>query len=307
MKQVVIVGAGAMGCLLAARLAETGAHVTLVDIDKVRLAAIALDGITLDDDHGVRTVPVNVATAAELTAAPDLVVLFTKALHTDAAVRSITHLAGPNTYALTLQNGIGNAEEVAKSFMPERVLLGTAALPSNLDGPTQISSHGTGHIRLGPLTPQGMAGAVAAEGLLNDGGFDCRLDMHIEVAVWEKLAFNAALNPLGAVTGLANGGLDTPEGRRIANAIVAETVATAASRGLFLDEKRIRHEVEHALTHHRDHRASMLQDRLAGRHSEIEAINGAIVRAAESSGVAAPVTATLADLMRLLTPDTLSR
>jgi len=300
MDSVVIVGAGAMGCLFAARLAEGGVRVTLVDVDRPRLDAIGRDGITIDDDSGVRTVPVVATTAAEVRDRPDLVLLFTKGLHSAAAARSVAHLAGDDTYALTLQNGIGNAEILAETFVPERVLLGVTALPSNLDGPTHISSHGSGYIALGALRPDGAAGADKAAHLLGRGGFDVRVDREIEAAVWEKVAFNAALNPLGAISGLTNGDVDNPEGRRIALAVVAETVATAAAKGIRIDEARVRQQVDHALANHRDHRASMLQDRLAGRQTEIESINGAIVREAEKAGVAAPVTGVLADLMRLI-------
>ena len=225
---------------------------------------------------------------------------FTKGLHSAAATRSVAHIAGAETYALTLQNGIGNAEILAETFAAQRVLLGVTALPSNLDGPTHISSHGSGYIALGSLSPEGSAGAERAALLLRRGRFDVRVDGQVEVAVWEKVAFNAALNPLGAITGLTNGAVDNPEGRRIALAVVAETVATAAARGVRIDEARIRQQIDHALANHRDHRASMLQDRLAGRQTEIESINGAIVREAERLGVAAPVTGVLADLMRLI-------
>lgn len=300
MDQVVIVGAGAMGCLFATRLAEGGAGVTLVDVDQARIAAIARDGITVDDDAGTRVVPVGAAAAADVRHVPDLVLLFTKGLHSAAAARSVAHLAGDHTYALTLQNGIGNAEILAETFAPERVLMGVASLPSNLNGPTHVSSHGSGHIRLGALHPDGAAGAEAAAALLSRSGLPSEVDRHVEVAVWEKVAFNAALNPLGAITGLTNGQIDTAEGRRIASAVVSETVAVAHAKGIAVDESGIRQQVDHALANHRDHRASMLQDRLAGRRSEIDAINGAIAAAGAALGVGTPVTATLADLMRLI-------
>jgi len=300
MDSIVIVGAGAMGCLFAARLAEAGVAVTLVDVDTARLDTIAGAGIVIDDDAGERIVPVRATTADRITDAPDLVLLFTKGVHSAAAARSVAHLAAPGTWAMTLQNGLGNAEVLAEHFAADRVLMGITAWPSNLDGPNRISSHGSGHIRLGPLTPVGMAGAEAAAALLDCGRFDARVDAVVERAMWEKVAFNAALNPLGAITGLTNGEVDHAEGRRIALAVVRETVAVAHARGIAVDGDDIAAQVEHALAHHRDHRASMLQDRLAGRRSEIDSINGAILRAAEAAGVAAPVTATLADLMRLI-------
>ncbi len=109
---VAIIGAGAMGCLFAARMAEAGAHVTLVDVDRDRLAAVGRDGVTLTDDKGKRTFPVGAAVAAEVVPV-DLVVLFTKGLHSAAAIKSVAHLAAAKPMALTLQNGIGNAELLA--------------------------------------------------------------------------------------------------------------------------------------------------------------------------------------------------
>ncbi len=89
-------------------------------------------------------------------------------------------------------------------------------------------------------------------------------------------------------------------GRRLAFAIAEEVADTAEAKSIPLDRAAIRHKIEHALEHHRGHKASMLQDRQAGRPTEIETINGAVVRAAEAVGVKVPVTAALADLVRLL-------
>lgn len=300
MQSVVIVGAGAMGCLFAARLAEAGAQVTLVDVDRSRLDALARNGITIGDDAGTRNIRVAAATAPELRKAPDLLMLFTKGMHSAVAARSVAHLAGADTYVLTLQNGIGNAEILAEIFAPERVLMGVTTLPSNLEDSTRISSHGDGYIVLGPLLPEAEDGAKAAARLLYQAGLKVKVEADVRIAVWEKVAFNAALNPLSAITGLTNGGIDTAEGRRIAFAVVAETAATATARGIAVDECRIRTQIEDVLAHHRDHRTSMLQDLLAGRPTEIESINGAIVREAQQVGVATPVTSVLADLIRLV-------
>jgi 2-dehydropantoate 2-reductase len=118
--------------------------------------------------------------------------------------------------------------------------------------------------------------------------------------VWEKVAFNAALNALATVTGLTVGGIDQAPGHRIAAAIVSEVVETAATQGICLERSRIDARIAFALANHRSHKASMLQDRLAGRPTEIESINGAVVRVGERTGVPTPVTSTLADLVRLL-------
>ncbi len=114
------------------------------------------------------------------------------------------------------------------------------------------------------------------------------------------MAFNAALNTLAAVTLQSNAGMDNPPGRRIVDAMVDEVVATAHACGVKVDPARIDAAIDHALTHHGGHKASMLQDRLAGRASEIESINGAVVERAAAVGIPTPVLATMADLVRLI-------
>jgi 2-dehydropantoate 2-reductase len=297
MHDIVIVGAGAMGCLFAVRLAETGARVVLIDVDEERLAALRRDGVTLADDHGERTVMIEAARAAEIVAPVDLVLLFTKAMHSKTAARSVAHLAA-TAQALTLQNGIGNAEALADVFPPDQVLMGVTDFPADLEGPTRISSHGQGHVRIAGFTDAADAGPVAA--LLTSAGLAAQVAPDVRAAIWEKVAFNAALNAMAAVTGRTVGGMDAPPGRRIAAAVAGEVVATASAHAIVLDRAGIDRKIDFALTHHQGHKASMLQDLQAGRTTEIEAINGAVVRAAHAAGLAVPVTETLADLVRLM-------
>ncbi len=301
MQRILVIGAGAMGCLFAARIAQSGAQVMLIDVDAARLEAIARDGIALTDDSGTRIVPLATGTAEQATGPFDLVLLFTKGMHSRAAIRSVAHLAVPGgPHVLTLQNGLGNPEIVAEVFPQARILKGIAALPADLHGPTGVSSHGAGHIELGAMTPEGWNGAWAAVALLGRSGFEARFSEHVDVAIWEKVAFNAALNALAAITLQPNAGMDNAPGRRIVAAMVSEVVATARACGVAVDRTRIDGAIDFALVHHGGHRASMLQDRLAGRASEIESINGAVVARARAAGIAAPVTETMTDLVRLI-------
>jgi 2-dehydropantoate 2-reductase len=296
---VAIIGAGAMGCLFAARLAEQGARVTLVDVDRDRLAAIGREGVTLTDDNGARTLAVGASLAADL-APVDLLVLFTKGVHSAAAIRSVAHLAAARPIALTLQNGIGNAELLAATFGEERVLMGTAHVPADLTGPSSVMTHGFGHLDVGGFTPaaQGYAPSVAA--LLQKGGFDTHVASDINAAVWEKVAFNAALNATGMICQVANAGVDNESGRRIAVKVVEETAAVAAAKGITIDRDRIVATIDSALREHAHHKASMLQDREHKRQTEIETINGAIAREGARLGVPTPVCDTLSDLVRII-------
>jgi len=297
---VAIVGAGAMGCLFAARMAERGVRVTVVDVDRERLSIIGRDGITLTDDNGSRTVAVRAAVAAEVTAPVDLVLLFTKGTHSAAAIRSVAHLAPSQPIALTLQNGIGNAELLVERFGADQVLLGTAHIPADLTGPAAVLTHGFGHLELGGFTAAAHRFAPQVVALLQSASFNTHVAPDINAAVWTKVAFNAALNAVGMICEVPNAGIDNAPGRRIASKVVDETVNVAAARGIQIDREQILATVDAALREHAHHKASMLQDRERGRTTEIDMINGAIAREGARLGVPTPVCDTLTDLVKII-------
>lgn len=298
MKHITIVGAGAMGCLFGARLAEAGTEVTLIGRDPARMALLAQQGVMLSDDAGERRVAAKAMLAEQAREPADLVLFFTKGMDTASAARSVAHLAENGALALTLQNGLGNAEQIAEVFAPERVLMGVTDVPADLDPPNRVSSDGSGKIVLGGFTALAQPHVAAVGALLDRAGWETVLDADAQVAVWEKAGFNAAMNAMATILGVPVRGMDNAPCRRIAAAVLDETCAAARARGLEIDQARIMSRVEFGLAHHREHKPSMLQDRIAGRATEIETINGAIVRLAREAGVATPVTQALADLVR---------
>ena len=297
---VAVVGAGAMGCLFAARIAERGTHVTVIDVDHERLSVIGREGITLTDDNGSRTIAVRAALAAEIVAPVDLVLLFTKGTHSAAAVRSVAHLAASKPVALTLQNGIGNADLLAETFGAEHVLLGTAHVPADLTAPARVVTHGFGTIDLGGFTAAAHTFAPSVVALLRSAGFNTHLATDINAAVWEKVAFNAALNAAGMICQVSNAGIDNEPGRRLALKVVDEAVKVAEAAGIRINREQVGATIDAALREHAHHKASMLQDRERGRRTEIEMINGAIAREGMRLGVPTPVCDTLTDLVRII-------
>jgi len=299
-RTVVILGAGAMGSLFAARMAKAGIGVTLVDVNEQRLAMIARDGLVLSDNDGTSHIAIDARLAGDVAGPIDLILLFTKSLHSAAAARSLAHLAKDGPTALTLQNGLGNAEALAEVFGPERVLMGTAHVPAELEPPNKVISAGFKHVHLGGYTPAAQVLAAPVADALALAGFSPTVAEDAPAAVWSKLAFNASLNALALVAGASNADMNNEWGKRIAHAIVAEAVAVAAAAGIALDGAEIVATVDQALAEHGHHKASMLQDYEAGRPTEIEFINGAVAREGERLGVPTPVTATLADIVRLM-------
>ncbi|WP_412525407.1 ketopantoate reductase family protein [Burkholderia lata] len=306
--RIAILGAGAMGSLFGGLLAESGEAVTLIDVNDAHLDAIRRDGLRIDDDRGERTLRalhVLRPEAANAQASPDtpfdLLIVFTKSLHTRHALDGVRALLSPYTYVLTLQNGLGNVETL-NAFVPiERILVGVTTWPADLAGPGHVHSHGAGVVRMMTADGAERSFAAAVADTLSRAGLACSLDEDVWAAIWEKVAFNAALNTLCAVTNCTVDQLgNLHDGPWLALAIAAEVAAVARAKGIAVDGERIARNVEHAIRTHRGHRPSMLQDVLAGRRTEIDAISGKVVAAAREAGVAVPHAETLLALVRLI-------
>lgn len=298
--KVAVVGAGAMGCLYAGAFHRAGAGVTLIDVDPGHLAAINSRGLELDTRAGVETLRLAALRPEHARETVDLVVLFTKTFHTDAALEGVKSIIGPATHAMTLQNGLGNDEAVARHVARERVIAGVSTLPSDLIGPGRVRSHGEGGSKIYPAYGGDTGFAQEVADLLTAGGLPTVLEPDIRAAIWSKAIFNAAMNALCALTRRTPGFLGAhEEARALIRTVVLEGVRAAQASGVAIEAEPILDLTVVSVTDHADHEASMLQDVKAGRRTEVDAINGAIVRAAQAAGVTVPVTETLWRLVKL--------
>ncbi|MDQ0137806.1 2-dehydropantoate 2-reductase [Neorhizobium galegae] len=298
--RIAVIGAGAMGGLFAARLSASGQDVALIEVAPAQIEAIEVDGLRMTCEAGETTYLLPIGAADRYTGIFDLLIVFTKGMHTEAALTAARHLIGPETFALTVQNGIGNVETIETFIPPDRIVMGMTNWPSTLVAPGHIRVPGDGQIRIWAAdgTPSPRLRDICA--MLDGAGLNCELDPAVEVAIWEKLAFNAALNSLAAAADLTVGEMaDRQEARDIVFAIIDEVVAVAKARDLAVDVNHVRQSVEHAFANHRQHKPSMLQDRLAGRRMEIATITGAVSRAGKMLNVATPVTTTFANLLTI--------
>lgn len=301
--RIAVLGAGAMGSFFGGRLASGGAAaVTLIDVNPAHLAAIAANGLRLDTDDGTDIVRLPATTPDAAHGPFDLLLVFTKTMQTRAALGGARHLIGPKTFLLSLQNGLGNKEVLLEFADASRVLVGMTTFPADMIGPGHVGSHGAGTVRF--MTCDGVAAPIldAIAAAFQAGGLDCAADKEVEIAIWEKVAFNAALNTIAAVSHATVGQIGRlPEARMLAHKIAGEVVAVANSGGIAADTTGVHHLVDHALDTHLHHKPSMLQDVLAGRRTEIEAIAGAVVRQAHKHGIPVPATEALRALVLLAT------
>lgn len=266
--KVAVVGAGAMGCLFGGLLAEQGHVVTLIDINVAHLQAIELHGLCLHTSGGgercIRTL--RACQPSQAQGEPDLLLLFTKTLHTASALAGVAHLIGGDTHVLSLQNGLGNVEAIERHVARDRILIGVTTWPADMAGPGHVRSHGQGVVRL--MSADGREGPVLARvaQALNDAGLACTVDAAVWTAIWEKVAFNAALNSICAVTQCTVDQLGVLEGGRdLAFAVVDEVLAVAQAEGVAVNANGCKSRVDDAMAHHVGHKPSMLQDILAGR------------------------------------------
>lgn len=293
MMRVGILGAGALGSLFAYYLSSrTSSEVWLLARSPVP------ERVTVED---VGSAPVRVVTgpAAEPV---DLLIVMVKAYATADALRWAAGAVGPSTVALTLQNGLGNAEALAEALGPGRVLAGTTAQGATLLGPGLVRHGGTGPTHLAPWATggpaEGLAPTVAA--LLQQAGFDTHLAPDPRPLIWAKLAINCGINALTALLRVPNGELlNRPGAQRLMEGAAQEAGEVARAAGVILTEDPV-DRVRQVARATAANRSSMLQDVERGRRTEVDAINGAVAERGLALGVPTPINEALADLVRSL-------
>ncbi len=294
-----IIGAGAMGSLYGGKLAQAGAEVLLYDISRTHVETVNSSGLSIEELDGKTTVVRLKATVvpADLADA-DVLLIFVKSSATAAAARQFAALAKARAIAVTLQNGLGNEQILREAFGAERTAAGVTSQGATFLGPGRVRHAGTGPTHLCMSDNAKLAPLVEA---LSKAGFETHLEKSIDSLVWSKLVINVGINALTALTGLPNGRLlDFPQTRALMGDLVAEAVRVAKARGVPLSYTEPLAMVYTVAEKTGRNRSSMLQDFDRRRPSEIDFINGAIVREAESLGLEAPVNRTVTRLVQAL-------
>jgi 2-dehydropantoate 2-reductase len=288
--RICIVGCGAVGSLFAANLAQLDdVEVWAFDAAQAHVDAINEHGLRLSGAGDVLG-RLRATTDAQELPTCDFGIVATKAMHTEAAIQATAHAFTDGSVA-TVQNGIGNEEALAAHV--ERVIRGTTFPAGKIVAPGHVQWDIKGDTTLGPFEPQPapfaevewLADACTRAGMPTHAVTDARGPQ------WKKVIFNAATNPIGALTGLTHGRVcERPDLRLLVSGLVDEGKAVAAAQGIELDadpEDLIDHAAKPEVGY--DHKASMLQDVEAHRLTEIDYLNGGIVRFGREHGVATPL------------------
>lgn len=295
--RVCVVGCGAIGSLFAAHLGQLDdIEVWAYDPAQPHVDAINAGGLRVS---GVSDLVARVRATSDAGEIPpcELGVVAVKGMHTESAMEATAH-AFSDGAVCSVQNGVGN-EEIIAEHAP-RVIRGTTFPAGHIVEPGHVEQDTGGKTWIGPFEPKpaSMEEVEALAEALNRGGFETLAMEDARGAQWTKLIFNAATNPIGALTGLPHGvACDQPALRALITGLVDEAKAVAEAQGIELDS-----DPDELVDHGREvaynHKASMLQDVLARRPTEIDQLCGGIVRFGRESGVPTPLNETARALVK---------
>lgn len=298
--KTVIMGAGAMGSLFGGLLSLSGQEVWLVDVWKEHIEAIRSKGLAIEAKGTIRNISINATADVQSLGKADLILYFVKTYHTEEAVRDSLALEKEDTIFLTLQNGLGNEEAICKQVDRKKVILGVTGQGATLLGPGQIRHAGWGKTCVGELDGKISDRVTRVAQIFHKAGIETEVSSRIHDLVWEKLLVNVGINALAAMTGLKNGQiLDYPETLRLLESLVFEAVEVARKKGIHIEGNPI-DRVKAVIEATRENRCSMGQDLDRKRRTEIDAINGAVVREAERLGISVPYNRMITDLIKVI-------
>jgi 2-dehydropantoate 2-reductase len=283
--RILIVGAGALGGLVGAYLSRAGEDVTLLEVNQARARLLADAGLHITRvGHDETTIPIHVVTALDDVEPFDLVFVAVKTYQTEDAVRAALPATIPTTLFFSLQNGIGNAETIAALVGAERVLCGVTYHSIEHSGPGRLRYRaGIKPIQISAVQGGATPAVEAIAQAFRHAGFETNVVPNVDHALWGKLLHNAVVNPTSAITGLTCRELLADEDMMaFMRDLCAEIVAVMRARGVpIMDEEDPFRPIIGSLKALGKNRPSMWQDLARGTRTEVDALNGAIVREAE--------------------------
>jgi 2-dehydropantoate 2-reductase len=290
--QVAVIGAGAVGCYYGGLLLKAGHDVTFIG-RQPHVDAINAHGLLLDMQGFKGHLPAKAATDTSGLAAPDIVLVCVKSADTEAAGRSLVGHLRPDTSVLSLQNGVDNAQRLG-AVIGHPVISAVVYVGSGMAGPGHVKHHGGGGLAIG-ASP---ASEALAE-LFEAAGIQTTIAADIETTLWSKLVINCAFNALSAVAGIAYGPMMEVEGaREVIAGAVQEAVEVARASGVAMPDDLVAQilKIPAAMP---NQTSSTAQDLSRGKPSEIDFLNGHVVRKGAELGIPTPTNQALQVMVKL--------
>ena len=300
--KITVAGPGALGCLIAGFLKiKTKEDIWVYDNVPERARRIKDGGIKIEGSSGVHQVRVNVSSDTKEIGVCDFILICVKSYSTEDACKDIKDLVGENTFIVTLQNGIGNVQILNDYFGPEKVIAGITNHGSTLLGAGHVRHAGKGETIIGKLDGKLSGSLRDLQNVLSKAGFETKISKDIDSVIWGKLVINVGINALTAITRLNNGALtEYEEARSLLRAAVQEAAKIVKRKRIKLAYDDPIQKVESVCKATAANCSSMLQDVLNRKRTEIDFINGAIVRQGKALGIATPVNEVLTNLVKAI-------
>lgn len=291
--KIAVIGPGGIGCLFSTLLSEAGHEVWLIDRRPDRASLIAREGIFVERESGLTIARPGASAFPADVGRADLVILCVKAHETAGTAPSIRTLVGPETEILSMQNGLARLECIRDLVEDHRLFAGVTTHGVTALDLNRIRHAGAGTTMLGPLRGN-YEDAERLARLLTGSGIAASAVMDTEGLLWSKLVINAAICPVSALSNLTNGEMaEDKRWRPLLEKAARESAAVAAAGKIKLAFDDPVAAVLEVCRNTSSNISSMLQDIRRGRQTEIEAINGAVVRTAICLGLSAPVNESL--------------
>ena len=293
MKIAIVGGGGAMGGVWASRLASAGHEVAILDVSAAALAAINAAGLAVEWKDGTITNTQLLATDDPAAiGACEAIIFFTKSYHTAAAAELARPLVSGETTVVSLQNGWGNSDTISRVCPPGQIVMGVTYHSAKINAPGQIGyTNPVGPTLVGPYVDGAPLDRTQAIGdAMTLAGIETTVTPDVKTEVWKKLILNCATLPTSALTRLFAGELGKPGPvLDTLDVITSEAVAVANAIGYDIDAEERIAAIHGLLANAGKGKASMLQDVEAERKTEIDVINGAVVREASRHDIPVPV------------------
>jgi 2-dehydropantoate 2-reductase len=289
---IAVLGAGAVGCYFGALLARAGHDVTFIG-RPAHVEAINARGLILETRQGQESIRARAATDTTGLAKPDVVLVCVKSADTEDAARALVSHIGPHTRVVSLQNGVDNAERMA-AILDQPVIAAVVYVGTEMAGPGHVRHHGRGELLIGasPASPALAETLIAA-------GIPTTVSASIASALWSKLIVNCAYPALSAIGQITYGPMMATEGtREVITATIAECRAVAQACGVAVPADITDTTLALAASMPAQ-TSSTAQDLARGKPSEIEFLNGHIVRQGRAHGIATPTNLALLVAVRL--------
>ncbi|MFC1645886.1 ketopantoate reductase family protein [Candidatus Omnitrophota bacterium] len=296
---IAIVGPGAIGILFGTMLIKSGKRVQFLDHNKERVEFILKNGILLESKDKVYSNKVGITNRASDLTDIDLFLICVKSYDTKKAAGSIKSVLKDKSMVLTLQNGVGNIDIISEILGQEKVIGGVTSQGANVISYGKVRHAGFGETSIGRIDGKTTTYLRDIREALNKAGLKTRISKDIKSLLWSKLIINVGINALTAITRLRNGQLLDYEGtRRISRQAVSEAVKIVKRKRIKLVYDDAIEKTEAVCEATAQNISSMLQDVLRKKKTEIDFINGAIVRQGQSMGILTPVNSLLLDLVK---------